>query len=152
MARARQAITEGLALRAQAGIKVRQPLASVTVTELPEMYKEIITEELNVKTVLWGKELKLDIKITPALRSEGLAREIIRQIQSARKAADLQVDDRISLVLITDDGELEKAVHEHAGVIKQETLATHLTKEGQGAHETVANIESAELVIKLTKN
>jgi isoleucyl-tRNA synthetase len=152
MAKARQAITEGLALRAQAGIKVRQPLASVELPELPEMYKEIISEELNVKEVKWGNELQLDTTMTPVLRSEGLIREVIRQVQSARKAADLQVDDRISLVLSTDDKELERAIHEHADIIKTETLATHLAKEGSGAFEVTAKVEGADLVVKLQKS
>ena len=56
MQRARSYITEGLSLRATASIKVRQPLASVTTPELPELYREIIEEELNVKSVLWGKQ------------------------------------------------------------------------------------------------
>ncbi len=151
MAVARQAITEGLAKRAQAGIKVRQPLASVTVAELPEMYKEIIAEELNVKEVKWGKELELDTTVTAGLKREGLAREVIRQVQNARKQADLQVDDRISLVLSSDDAELEAAVREHADTIKQETLATHLTKDGNGEFETTVNVEGSKLTIHLTR-
>ena len=151
MAAARAAITEGLALRAQAGIKVRQPLASLALLELPEVYKEIIAEELNVKEVIWGKELALDTTLTPALKSEGLMREVIRQIQSARKAADLKVDNRIGLVLVTDDHELRQAIHDHADIIKQETLAVDLTDDGEGDFEAETKIEGAGLTIKLQK-
>ncbi len=151
MASARNYITEGLALRAQAGIKVRQPLQSATVPELPKLYKEIISEELNVKEVNLGAKVALNTKLTPELKREGLMREVIRQVQNARKQADLQVDDRISLVLATDDKELEKAIAEHADAIKQETLASHLGKEGTGDFKTMAKVEGFELTIKLKK-
>lgn len=152
MATARQVINEGLARRAQAGIKVRQPLTIVTVIELPDMYKEIIADELNVKNVVWGKELELDITITPELKREGLVREVIRQVQSARKAADLQVDDRISLILSTDDAGLNEAITGYADVIKQETLAVQLEKEGSGLFESVSKLDNVKLTIKLQKS
>jgi isoleucyl-tRNA synthetase len=151
MQRARGYISDGLAKRAEAGIKVRQPLSTVTVPELPETYRDMIAEELNVKTVSWGPELALNIDITPELKREGLAREVIRQIQNARKAAGLQVDDRISLVLNSTGKELQKAVQEHSQAIKQETLANHLTQEGSGVYETVVKVDGAELTIKLAK-
>ncbi|HEY5442000.1 MAG TPA: isoleucine--tRNA ligase [Candidatus Saccharimonadales bacterium] len=126
----REAITVGLAQRAQAGIKVRQPLAKVTIpaheftdaAERQEIYRDIIAEELNVKTVVFNNTdsgsqervakptaeaavqavreplaVEFDLTITPELKREGLAREIIRHIQQARKQAGLQVDDRIYL-------------------------------------------------------
>lgn len=151
MLNARSYITEGLALRAQATIKVRQPLASVTVPELPDLYKEIITEELNVKTVKFGLKVELNTKLTPELQREGLIREVVRQVQTARKSAGLQVDDRITLVLSTEDNRLQQAIHEHSGLIKQETLALHLSKEGDASYETVVKIEDSNLLVKLEK-
>lgn len=151
MQRARDYISEGLAKRAEAGIKVRQPLAAVTVPELPDVYRDIIAEELNVKEVGWGPELSLDTQLTDELRREGMMREVVRQVQSARKAAGLQVDDRIALVLQSDDEELQNAIRDHVDVIKQETLANHFSHEGAGTYETKVRIDYAELVIKLAK-
>ena len=159
MARAREYITEGLAKRATAGIKVRQPLKQVVVPELPESYKEIIEEELNVKEVLWSPKLTaetpakvtLDTEITPDLKSEGLAREVIRQVQSARKTAGLNVDDRIKLILLTEDQELQQAIEEHSQTIKHETLALDIAKEGEGDHESEAKVDGITLSIKLMK-
>jgi isoleucyl-tRNA synthetase len=151
MASVRTSITEGLALRAQASIKVRQPLASVTVPEVPESYTEIIAEELNVKEVRWGTELALDLEITSELKREGVMREVVRQVQNARKAAELQVDDRISLVLSTDDEELMDTIKEHGSVISQETLASSLDYSGQGSFEQTVKVENLELTIKLSK-
>ncbi len=152
MNQARLAITEGLAIRARAGIKVRQPLSKITIPELPEMYIDIIAEELNVKEVIWGKQLNLDLKITPKLKSEGLAREIIRQIQSARKIADLQVDDRIALVLLTDNSEIQAAMQEHEDAIKHETLAVRIETKGNGTHKSEVKIDGHDLTIRLSKS
>ncbi|MGH7142284.1 MAG: isoleucine--tRNA ligase [Candidatus Saccharimonadales bacterium] len=107
---ARQYITIGLAQRAAVRIKVRQPLALAEVPELPEHYKAIIAEELNVKAVTWGNEVTLDTNITPELKSEGLIRELIRQIQSLRKEAGFEVSDRIRLSVGTKGQEVELAL------------------------------------------
>lgn len=151
MQRARGYISDGLAKRAEAGIKVRQPLAEVTVPELPDVYRDIITEELNVKDVKWGSELVLDTELTDELKREGMMREVVRQVQNARKAAGLQVDDRISLVLQTENEELRTSINTHADVIKQETLANEITQEGDGTYEVNVVVEGSELNIRLAK-
>ena len=159
----KRVVNEGLSLRAKAGIKVRQPLQVLTVSGMPQyepdqvqmFLNSIIMDELNVKELSWDSPgefmVELDLEITPELKREGLIREVVRQVQNARKEAGLQVDDRINLVLTTDDKELEKAIDEHAHTIQQETLTLHLTKEGSGNFETTAKVEGSELVIKLEK-
>ncbi len=165
MAVVRRVITEGLSQRAEAGIKVRQPLASIEAPEFDDELLGIIKEELNVKEVspsvspspspsaeASDKEIiKLDTKITSELKREGLMREVVRQVQSARKTAGLNVDDRILLVLVTDNKELEKAIREHIDIIKQETLATHLTGEGNSNYKAEVKIENQNLTIGLSK-
>src|SRR5690606_16958459 len=100
--------------------------ANVTVPSLGEAvnFEDILTEELNVKKVVQGDELALDLAITPELKREGFMREVIRHVQAARKAAGLNVDDRIKLSLKADDEELQKAITEHAETIATETLAS----------------------------
>ena len=152
MARVRDYINQGLSLRAVAGIKVRQPLNSVAVPELPEAYKEIIREELNVKTVDWGKEVALDTDISPELKREGYAREAIRHVQNARKNAGLSVDDRIKLVLIADNEELRRALTEHEAVIAAETLATSISQEEKNMpYKEEVKIEELALSLELEK-
>jgi isoleucyl-tRNA synthetase len=153
MEEVRDYVTQGLSLRAAARLKVRQPLASVTVTRLGEFvnFEDILKDELNVKEVKVGKELALDTELTPELKREGLMREVIRNVQTARKAAGLNVDDRIELVLSTDDKELAAAVKEHADEIKTETLATELTQEGDKSYSTEVKVEGMSLTVKLAK-
>jgi isoleucyl-tRNA synthetase len=145
-------ITEGLRLRAVAQLKVRQPLAAVQVPGCPKYLIDILKEELNVKDVVVGADaVSIDTKLTPALKREGLMREVIRQVQNARKAAGLNVDDRIQLSLGTKDAELKKAIKEHQDIIKAETLAKDLSEEKVYSYHESVTIEAAELIISLQK-
>ncbi len=152
METAREYVNEGLSLRAKAQLKVRQPLASMTVPVLGEHvdFEPILLDELNVKAVNFGGEVAIDTEITPELKREGLMREVIRHVQSARKNAGLNVDDRITLHLATEDGQLQTAIKEHLETIKVETLASELDEVSNGFAITV-KVEGEELVISLKK-
>ena len=149
----REYVNHALSLRAAAKMKIRQPLASVTVPSLGEFvdFEDVLTEELNVKKVVQGDALALDLEITPELKREGYAREIIRYVQSARKNAGLNVDDRIDLSLVTTDEELQQTIAEFGSVIAAETLAGSVTT-GEYAHAETAMIEGKTLDLSLQKN
>jgi isoleucyl-tRNA synthetase len=149
----REYVNQALSLRAAAKMKIRQPLASVTVPSLGEFvdFEDVLTEELNVKKVVQGDALALDLEITPELKREGYAREIIRYVQSARKNAGLNVDDRIDLSLVTADEELQQTIAEFGSVIATETLAGSVTT-GEYAHAETATIEGKTLDLSLQKN
>jgi isoleucyl-tRNA synthetase len=148
----REYVNQGLSMRAKAGLKVRQPLSSVTVPSLGEFvdFEPILRDELNVKSVKTGEEVALDEKLTPELKREGLMREVVRHVQSARKKAGLSVDDRIVLSLTTDSQTLQQAIEEHADTIQQETLAVGLKAVDDGHTESV-KVEGDELTICLVK-
>ena len=144
----RAAVNDGLSKRAAEGVKVRQPLASAklvstisqnTPEEVAQFLVDIARDELNVKSVeaVTGSELDVpeasaqpsvvyDLTITPELKREGLMREVVRHVQSARKKAGLQVDDRIELDITSSDAEITQAVDMFADTIKAETLAIKL--------------------------
>ncbi|MEI7918029.1 MAG: isoleucine--tRNA ligase [Candidatus Saccharibacteria bacterium] len=149
----RDYVNQGLSIRAREHQKVRQPLASVTVQKMGEFvdFADILSEELNVKSVLTGPEFSLDLTITPELKSEGIAREVIRHIQTARKDAGLNIDDRIQLVLLTDDNELKQAIVDHKKVIVEEVLATELHATGDKDYTAKVKIDAADLTISLQK-
>jgi isoleucyl-tRNA synthetase len=71
-----------------------------------------------------GLTVALDLHVTPELRRAGIARDVIRQIQETRKAAGLDVADRIVLRYRASDQQTAAAVAEHAGLIADEVLAT----------------------------
>ena len=164
----RTAVNDGLSKRAAEGIKVRQPLASAklvstisqnTPEEVAQFLVDIARDELNVKSVevVTGSELDIpevstqpsvvyDLNITPEIKREGLMREIVRHVQSARKKAGLQVDDRIILQLTTNDDQLRQAINEHRATIAAETLASF----GESnSNRSKATIEGAEFDIAL---
>lgn len=149
----RDYVNQGLSLRAKTGMKVRQPLASATVPTNGETfdYTPILKDELNVKEVAYGGEVALDVTLTPELRREGMAREVVRHVQAARKAAGLNVDDRIVLSLGAEAGELQKAIEEHAGVIAAETLAT-MSEVAHGGEAVTVSVEGVKLAIRLAKD
>ncbi len=149
----REYVNEGLSIRAKERQKVRQPLASVTIPTLGEFvnFEDILTEELNVKQVIKGDILQLDLALTPELKREGLMREVVRHIQSARKAAGLNVDDRINVGLSTEDDDLQKAIAEFSGTISAEVLADTLNNATYDHYETVVKVEGARLDISLQK-
>jgi len=77
----------------------------------------------------------LELALDDDLRREGLAREVVHAVQSARKAAGLAVEDRIALTLDGDD-ELLAAARAHEPYVAGETLALDVTFGGADGHET----------------
>ena len=165
----RTAVNDGLSKRASEGIKVRQPLASVklintisqdTPAEVVQFLIDIAKDELNVKSVETVTDpesesaqpsVVYDLTITPELKREGLMREIVRHVQSARKQAGLQIDDRIVLNISSDDSEISQAIDAFADVIKSETLAVELNSVVNESEKYDAKIEGKLVEISLKK-
>lgn len=152
MSRTRQIITDALALRMQKTdtedqIKVRQPLSKLVYTgdKLPDFYEQIIMDEVNVKKVENGSEFTLDKTLTEELKREGYARDLIRAIQSARKNAKLNMDDRIRLSLSID---LPAGFEE---LVLAEVLADSFEKGANYAHDEIAKVSSDNVTISLEK-
>jgi isoleucyl-tRNA synthetase len=91
----------------------------------------------------------LDLGIDDELRREGLAREVVRAVQYARKDAGLEVADRIALAL-GGDAELVAAVRAHEEYVAGETLALELSYDG-GAAAIADVIDGLQLRIGVTK-
>ncbi len=75
----------------------------------------------------------LDTKVTEVLKQEGLMRELVAKVQSARKDAGLEVADRIVLTVASDDAAVKACVSAFEAHIKQEVLATKIELAGAGA-------------------
>jgi isoleucyl-tRNA synthetase len=74
-------------------------------------------------TLPGGGFILLDTSVTPELAAEGLARDVVRAVQQARRAAGLEVSDRISLTVAGSPAARE-AIRAHQQLIANETLAT----------------------------
>jgi len=140
MRKVRKIVALGLKERSRLGIKVRQPLNSLKIPakimeELEIDLLNLIEEEVNVKRVVGevvigekakGREeikiVKLDTKITPALREEGIIREVIRQIQEMRKKVGLKPRHKI-LIRYSGGTPLNKILIKKKSLILGETKA-----------------------------
>ncbi|MDO8676370.1 MAG: class I tRNA ligase family protein [Candidatus Azambacteria bacterium] len=118
----REIATKGLALRADAGIKVRQPLQKLKINPstngeklkiLDKELLELIKEEVNVKKIIFDdkieNEFELDTKITAELKEEGLTRELARQIQGMRKDGGLTPKEAI-VVYMKGEENIQKVI------------------------------------------
>ncbi len=155
MAEVRGYVNEALALRAKNGVKIRQPLASVKVPRNAKSFDftPILMEELNVKNVDFGGEgVEFDFELTPELRAEGLMREIIRHIQTARKKAGLNVDDRIEINFISENTEVLNSFKKFEQEISKEVLASKAEiSENELDFVQVVKVEGSEVKISLKK-
>ncbi len=142
-AQSRQIIRLGRAARAETGIRVRQPLAAAFVFapdwQEQHNFEQDILEELNVKRLEFVSEREhigsvfaeetgivvgLDTQLTDPLLLEGIARDLVRHIQTLRKQAGLRVEERIALWVDGRGSErVENAVREYAAYFMEETLA-----------------------------
>jgi isoleucyl-tRNA synthetase len=131
----RKAIAAGTA--ADAGAMARRFEAGLNVTvELDDSGPpvELLPEEVEIRT--HGREgyavaedkgivVAVDVTLTPELAREGLARDLVRRVQTLRKEADYQLDDRIVIYYDATD-EPKAVVEEWAGYILAETLSLEL--------------------------
>jgi isoleucyl-tRNA synthetase len=105
MIAARQVVEAAHAQRKDLGLKVRQPLAKVIVespqSQVQHAVAEVLLTEINVKSLEWVKKegfcVELDTTITPELKVEGEARELMRSIQQLRKEAGVNVQDFVTV-------------------------------------------------------
>ncbi len=158
----REIVTLGLQARAKNGIKVRQPLTKVILGQKYHRFfdetiektewSNILMEELNVRGVELGdnaENVMIDTEITPELKLEGRAREIIRHIQQLRKKADYNVDDRIAVGIYGCSDVFAK----HQELIAHEVLAQNIKNENLEESDLteVCDIDGMQITISLKK-
>ena len=130
MEKVRAFAAAGLAKRAEARIKVRQPLAKLSVKsaapKIDRALLEILKDEVNVKEVVADAKLKedvaLDTTVTPELREEGVVRELVRMVQDLRQKADCKPSDKVGLLLDVPQ-ELSGIIKRHEALLKREVNA-----------------------------
>jgi len=138
MKKVRDIVTLGLEARDKIKVRVRQPLQTLAVSEDVTKFNnqiiELIKDEVNIKEVIYDSTLisdsalteisktqvSLSSEITPELLEEGIAREIIRLTQSLRKKSNLNPEDKIDLLVETNDRG-QKLIKKFAEQIKKPT-------------------------------
>jgi len=151
-----------LSLRQKENIKVRQPLNLLKIKDKKSTIKnhlallKILKEEINVKEIIFDKDLASDIeletKLTPELIEEGIIREIVRQIQEERKKEGLIPKDRIEIRLLVENPKLKNILEKWSEYLKKETSASNLEfieEKGQ-IDEAMSEIKVDKEIIFLT--
>ncbi len=141
MNQVRDIVTQALALRAEAKIKVRQPLAELFIKQkdFSEQYLEILRQEVNVINVSLGaSEIKLNTTIDENLAKAGLVRELVRTVNNLRKQAGLTITDKI-ILYIDVSNQLEQSIAEVEEMINSSTLSKQIVF----AHKD--NLDSKEI-------
>ena len=141
MMRIREVASIVLKKRAEAGIKVRQPLGSVMINGKTFAVRtkgllRFIQDEVNVKEVrvdnALAEDIQLDTTITQELREEGMIREIMRHIQQARKDAGLTKKDIVIVRYATDDA-TARAIEAWGDRMKQRIVAKKIERVAEDA-------------------
>ncbi len=167
----------GRAARAKAGIKVRQPLAKAIITLTQESERGAlqksaadVMDEINVKELEFVKDtlsedmpyhavandgkywVAIDARLSPQLEDEGASREIVRHIQTMRRAAGFDVADHIATYYQGEE-DITRVMKDFAGYIKQETLSMELT-EGlppEGAYAEKHRVSNSDVLLAVSK-
>lgn len=148
----------GQSLRQEAKLPVRQALPEFQVqagddTGIPAELAALLADELNVKQVKtvpalaigekWlareenGVTAALNIEVTAELKEEGLAREIIRHGQVLRRKAGYALEDRISLLVVTDSEEIKEVLAQHKDMIRSVLQAGQILTDKTATDVTV---------------
>ena len=99
-----------------------------------------------------GTQVAIATTITPELKLEGLARDVVRQVQNERKNAKLDLLDKIALHLHTEAAELASAIEAHRGTIATAVQATEWSASAlEGAHAATVKIDGHPLTVQLRK-
>jgi isoleucyl-tRNA synthetase len=119
----------GLAAAFKDGGSASVPVEGETLTLSPDevVITETPREGWAVESAS-GETVALDLTVTPALRRAGLAREVVRILQEARKSAGLDITDRVSVWWTATSAETAEALMEHGGLVADEVLATTFAK------------------------
>jgi isoleucyl-tRNA synthetase len=166
----------GRAARSKSAVKVRQPLPRVVVktrsTHEQEALKNLcsqILDELNVKDIEFtSEELKeskgmsvaiegdyqvgVVTEITPDLQQEGIAREIVRRLQTMRRSAGLEIADHI-MTYYQGGEQIDTVMKKFADYIGQETLSVQLVpgNPDTSSYSEKFKISGIELALGLKK-
>jgi isoleucyl-tRNA synthetase len=146
MGEVRAIVSRIMEVRVESGMAVKQALGSVEITtptgKISKGLQAVILDETNIKkcTVKKGDlKVEVDLKLTPELVREGIAREVTRKVNGLRKDAGMTIADRIHLFIWSDSAEVMKMFQEFGEDLKNDTLSSQVEF---GKKEGLANVAS----------
>jgi len=153
MAQVRHIVSLALEMREKAGIKIRQPLQTLTVSsmQLTKEYLALVKDEVNVKEVVVDSalaqgEVMLDTVLTPILKEEGFIRDVVRVIQDARKKARLSPHNTAFLSIGVSGG-ARAIIEQHLQELESLTRMKKITVGGVGMDAVSVGEHTISIVI-----
>ncbi len=148
----RDVVAIALEQRAAASMPIRQVLSALTVDkELAPEYLALIKEEVNVKQVIVGKEIKLDLELTDELRVEGATREVLRGVNALRKQAGLKPGEPVTLFVPTGHGLVDQAITLFADELKRKLSVTDIERVAGGGVTAAVKVGGENVEIGISK-
>ncbi len=167
MEKVRSICSLGLNIRDEYRLKVRQPLLRAYVPISDESMLEIIKGELNVKEVVFSKEVKegetikslstgdifvsIDINVSDLLKEEGILNEILRGLQVARKESGCEVGEPISLEYATSSEQISGLIEQRKEIIKKNIYIQDLKKVEQIENGISLKVQDDVLITKILR-
>lgn len=132
MQKVRDIASNGLKIREDAKLNLRQPLCKAFVNIESEELREIVKEEINVKEISYSEKpevgeginttgeganfITIDCNLTTELRNEALVNEFMRRYKDLRKKKGLKVDDMVTLSLKVEDDDTRKILEDYVNI------------------------------------
>ena len=144
----RDIVARALKLRAESGIKVRQPLQTLHITDknISTDMHALIRDEVNIKEIAVGKDFWLDTVITPQLKEEGIIREFIRNIQEMRRDLGLTPAQKAKLHIMGDTQQEALILH-HMKKIKKDANISELRAGGKKVFQLERELKLDEKIM-----
>jgi isoleucyl-tRNA synthetase len=154
-----------LAIRKEAGLKVRQPLAEVQVKgkEIKNELLDLAKDELNVKEVQFVKELTtgdkwvvkdniaLNTEISDVLAAEGTVREVVRFVNQLRKKNKLTVKDLVFINYQTDSDQLAQIIDKNQEQILKSTISSAIKRTTVGDEAEEIKVKQGKIRLTIAK-
>jgi isoleucyl-tRNA synthetase len=154
----KEIVQKSLELREKVKIPLRQVLQKITLkgVSLENEFLELVRNALNVKEIVIKNEddteltVELDTEITRELKLEGIARNLVRNINNYRKKLKLSTKNRIKLYLNTGDDEILEAISKYQNYIKKMVQADAIFNKIDNKKELkIFNVNQREVSIYL---
>ncbi|MCA9397689.1 class I tRNA ligase family protein, partial [candidate division WWE3 bacterium] len=160
---AREVVEKAHAIRKEAGVRLRQPLQTITVVNSPihlsDAVEAIITDEINVKDISFSSnedsemEIGLDLELSDELRLEGAAREVMREVQNLRRTAGYAFDQEVIVFWQSDSDDMSAVFEKFGQEIATRTVCSLLMGDSDSP-DAISSLEteigSVELAVKST--
>jgi isoleucyl-tRNA synthetase len=156
----------GQSIRADNGLKVRQPLSTLFVNkQLDSWMEEIVKEELNIKSIKFTDtfpngekffvnedttielEIVIDANLTQELIDEGFVRELVRNIQDIRKKKGLKLGEEVPMSIWSEDENIQKIIIDNLNTLSKDINASEVKLANTDGEKISVN--GSEVVVSL---